>query len=324
MNHFAVKLFPAHLMPKLSIQPQAWLSFKRPLVRDLAYTIACPPVITSWPADLYSADVDLTDNAFWKHHFLTYLPKLHALENNPKPLNRFIGQHLNSFRLGFRFEALMLFWLMDSAYHDYELIAHNVQIFSKTNPNQTLGEVDFLVKNTQTNYVEHWELAVKFFLGEPPYSPPHWKGLKGSDNLAHKVAHMQKKSFRFKKVTVDGQDIHINKRVAIIKGRFFEPLHDTNYKKPKWLNHDLPMGRWLNHVPNNFNEHDWRNGERVEWFTKRDIYDTFHLGNHPKQSQDIIHQFHGRRNPLVWRSGLFFDLSQPVGKQAVMLRCHTD
>lgn len=300
--------------------PYPWLEFKRPLVRDLAYTIGCPPVITDWPEELTNHTVELTSNAFWEELFAAYLPRLQELENDPKPLNRFIGQHLNSFRLGFRFEALMLFWLMDTKYHDYELIAHNVQIFSETNLNETLGEVDFLVKNTLTNQVEHWELAVKFFLGEAPYSPAHWKGLRGSDNLAHKANHIQNKSFRFESVNVDGQEIHIDRRVAIIKGRFFEPQHDPDYVTPSWLNSAIPMGKWLNQIPEPTDPSNWRQGKRVEWFTKRDIYDAFYMGTHPKQAQDRIHAFQGRRIPLVWQSGLYFDLSQPEGKQAVMLR----
>lgn len=336
---------PTILSDSDALDSQPWLQFKRPLVRDLAYALGCPPVLLHIPKCIdipqRQGDITLPDTACWQQHFLDYLPRLMALESDPKPLNRFLAQHLTSFRLGFRFEGLLLFWLLDSAYHHYELIAHNIQLFAQddsqhsTAGQHTIGELDFLVHNKKTHATEHWEVAIKFFLGEAPFSPAHWKGLKGTDNLARKMQHMINKSFRYEQVTVDGITHKIDKRVAIIKGRFYEPthqMHALSHAKQSgslsWLNPALPRGIWYNHIPEDAQTQPdgWRNGRRVEWFTKRDCYDAFDLGTHPKQLQDAIHQFSGRRQPLTWHTGLYFrqslatDNSIHTSDEAVMLR----
>lgn len=322
--------------------PQPWLAFSRPNVRDLAYALCCPPVLLHMPKNIQPQaqqksptlpnNLVLPNTAFWHTHFVNYLPKLQALEANPQPLNQFLGQQLTSFRLGFRFEALLLFWLQDTAYHHYQLIAHNIQIFANTGNNATTtGELDFLVHNTATNDIEHWEVAIKFFLGEAPFTPAHWKGLKGADNLAKKTQHMLTKPFSHQHVMVDGVTYKVDKRVAIIKGRFFEPVHEQAalaQANLAWLNPALPRGKWYNHIPTLHDQEtqQWRAARRVEWFTKRDCYDAFDLGTHPKQKANGIYAFSGRRKPLTWQTGLYFQQHLPHANpahpshDAVMLR----
>lgn len=300
-----------HNLTKVSHSP--WLAFRRPNVRDLAYAIACPPVLLTWAMPNPNEAIELTSTAFWQRQFWRFLPRLHELDHNPKPLNRFLAQHLLSHRLGFRFETLIHFWLTQTDYHDYELLAHNVQLFVGK---QTCGELDFLVKNKAADTIEHWELAIKFYLGKPPFDPPHWVGLNQKDTLANKIAHLQQKQFNL--TELDGY--HIDKRIAIIKGRFFLPQHLLanvhQFQPPCWLNSALPLGIWQNQLPDNLNPTHWRRAYRVEWFTKRDFYDQFELNQHPKQQTSLLHQFSGRRHPIVWQSGLYFHITH-VDKPAM-------
>ena len=48
---------------------------------------------------------------------------------------------------------------------------------------QTIGELDFLVYNTTEQRIEHWEVALKYYLGEKDLSLPYWYGLNREDTL---------------------------------------------------------------------------------------------------------------------------------------------
>lgn len=291
-----------------------WLAYKRPQVRDLAYAIACPPILSSVPAELTTAfnanPIELTTTAFWQKHYFRYVPKLNYLERNSRELNCFLAKNYTSLRLGSRFEALLMYWFQDTEYHPFRLIAHNIQLFDA---HKTIGELDFILLNTLTNEIEHWEVAVKFFLGEAPFSPAYWKGLKGADNLLKKTTHMLTKSLGYDEVIIGGKTYPINKRVAVIKGRFFIPDHqqrEYELAQIDWLNPNLPVGKWFNHIPNfainQTDEYQWRRGKRVEWLTKRDCYDYFDF-RHSQQQQ--------------WQTGLYFnELSDNATENAIMLR----
>ncbi len=63
---------------------------------------------------------------------------------------------------------LMWFWLRDrrlSSISNYWDI-----VFKLLMVQELLGELDFLIKNTETNQIEHWEVALKYYLGEADLS----------------------------------------------------------------------------------------------------------------------------------------------------------
>ncbi|MGR5077725.1 DUF1853 domain-containing protein [Photobacterium swingsii] len=84
-------------------------------------------------------------------------------------------------RLGFYYQWL---WLqLIEAHPNYVLVADEIQL----NWHQrTLGAIDFLVNNTQTNELEHWEVAIKFYLAYQG----QWLGPNANDNLDKKTARM--------------------------------------------------------------------------------------------------------------------------------------
>ncbi len=88
----------------------------------------------------------------------------------------------------------MWFWLLDHRYHAYELLGHSIQIIDGA---RTTGELDFLIKNTETNQVEHWEVALKYYLGEIDLSLTTWYGLNRTDTLNRKLKHFTHKQFQF-------------------------------------------------------------------------------------------------------------------------------
>ncbi|MGF1690465.1 DUF1853 family protein [Photobacterium kagoshimensis] len=90
-------------------------------------------------------------------------------------------------RLGFYYQWL---WLqLIEAHPNYVLIAEEVQLNWQ---HQTLGAIDFLVKDTQTNTLEHWEVAVKYYLAYQE----QWLGPNANDNLDKKTARMVEHQLR--------------------------------------------------------------------------------------------------------------------------------
>ncbi|MFO1391848.1 MAG: DUF1853 family protein [Agitococcus sp.] len=192
-----------------------WQSFTHPHVRNLAWVLASPSLLSYLPNTHY--DVDVLDDDFWSTQYLAYIPKLLQLDCNPQPLEFFLARH-NNHRLGYYFEYLLQFWLQDRDFHYFELIKHRATLFDgKT----TVGELDFLVKNHQTGQIEHWEAAVKFYLGYEPLNDAYcWWGANDNDRLGNKLQHLAHKQFSH----LSYEDWTIERRCLVVKGRLFYPL----------------------------------------------------------------------------------------------------
>lgn len=223
---------------------EPWLQFKHPIVRQLAFVIASPNIIQKIPSELtIQHSFELHDDLFWQMQFEQYYPRLLILDQNSDELLIFL-QQLKSTRLGLRFEHLMWFWLKDNTYHSFQLIGHSIQIIEGKN---TIGEVDFLILNKKTNKVEHWEVALKFYLAELDLILPNWYGLNRSDTLLRKLNHFTTKQFQFTQVL----DQNIEQRFMILKGQLYVPLpFKKGFKAfenlPNWVNPRRRLGDWGN------------------------------------------------------------------------------
>lgn len=216
-------------------------NLKHPHVRNLAWLLACPPLLCGWPDECtlpHPIDLDTPD--FWLNHAQVYQTRLLALDQDPSPLLQAIAQR-KSTRLGLYAESLLYFWLTDGEpqqYHPYTLIERNIQLFD--DQQQTTGELDFLVRNHSNHQVEHWELALKYYLHTPnPHTTPQnicaaspyaWEGLNSNDSLGRKVAHMLNKPFQ----TTHIANHRIESRKAILKGRLFIST-ETEDSFPTWV-----------------------------------------------------------------------------------------
>lgn len=91
------------------------------------------------------------------------------------------------YRLGIYFEKLYACLITDIL--GWEMLARNFAVRAN---GRTLGELDFLVRNTQTGVVEHHEIAVKFYLGylHPLTAQTRWHGPNPADRLDLKTAHL--------------------------------------------------------------------------------------------------------------------------------------
>lgn len=288
----------ASMLPSFSYQPDSyqWMQFKHQIVRELAFCIASPPLMRAWPnkAALNRA-IDLPSAEFWQTQFQHYLTRLKQLDQNPFELE----QHLlsaRSSRLGIRFEHLLTFWLLDDQYHCYTLIGQSIKRMDGT---RTLGELDFLLRNRTTGQIEHWEVAIKFYLGESEFFAEQWLGLNRRDSLGRKINHLQQHQFNSDHIS--GQTIET--RRAIIKGRLFYPVDrlvtSTNFDSThqdinlaaSWISHQHLKGAWGTVIPSTPLNYTWRRAQRLEWIT-------------PNASAKPL------TTAAYWNSGLYFLLDR--------------
>ena len=288
-----------------------WEAYQRPYVRDLAYVLACPNVLTEWldfAPHQNTHTVSVHSAHFWQQQFAAYQQRLEELDstNAYQVLTRYLLKRPSPNRLGFHFEGLLSFWLEDGfarKLHPYETLASNVQLY---NGKQTTGELDLILYNHQDKLTEHWELAIKFFMGSAPFAPENWVGINSKDNLQRKMTHMQTKQFRT--VWVDTEkhgQVKIDKRYGIIKGRFFLPINTCNFTYPPWLAPSFPIHKWCDNTDmTNLATLDiraLRAAHYIEWFTRRDCYD-------------------GRQPQVAWSNdampmpttGLYFEGHSPI------------
>lgn len=247
-------------------------NYYRPDVRNLAWVLASPALLSFLPE--FNQPLTVFDNTFWQQQYAAYRPRLQALDADSEPLLTFLAQHKNH-RLGYYFEYLLLFWLLDRDYHPFELIQHRATLFQGK---ITIGELDFLIRNHQTGKIEHWEVAIKFYLGHPPLDDAwRWLGPNDRDSLGRKLKHLAEQQFRF----TSWQDDQIEQRGLVMKGRLFYPgSHKTLLQRAS--GEGLPclapqhlQGNWLlwpDFVENvEAAQLQWRHVSRDEWLANQQI-----------------------------------------------------
>lgn len=278
MNLISIYVFVAESVCKMLFSPivmvlesvmtnlfEPWLSFKHPLVRQLAFAIASPNILKQIPQDLVLKHAfELHPDIFWQQQFEQYHSRLEQLDLNPNELTHFIAK-LKSTRLGLRFEYLMWFWLQDSEYHHLKIIGHSIQIIDGRH---TVGELDFLILNQMTQHVEHWEVALKFYLSEPSLLLKEWYGLNRSDTLFRKLNHFSQKQFQFDHIDLNQQQYKIDRKFAVLKGQLYLPetipqnQYTSSISSPiaSWVNPARRIGQWGYHI-----RPDFYRVERQEW-----------------------------------------------------------
>lgn len=280
---------------------------QQPAVRALAYAIGSPALLRHWPDEFaeqaWLQQVSLFASQQWQQHFQDYWPRLLKLDRDPQPLLTHLAQ-LKSSRLGLYFEQLIGFWLTERDYHPYELVCRNWQQFSGQ---QTIGEVDVLVNNQQTRQLEHWELAIKFYLGDADLTlPQHWRGLNRRDHLQRKLQRMLSRQFTLTHFA----DEAISCRKLVLKGRFFYP--DTVPPAAgliDWLDPDHPAGYWGYGLPAG----QWLRARRPEWLMPDQL--PMHvngLADEPATTITTVVNYHA--------AGLYWQSYEPDPRSAFVLR----
>ncbi len=196
--------------------------FRHQCVRDLAWAIASPPLLSqvvskaaqhcAWPP-----------SQWYQQLYDESLPWLKKLDSDPSALEALIGKQRDR-RLGKYFETLWFYWLKFSP--RYEIVENNVQVIID---GETLGEIDFIVFDKITRQTIHWELAVKFYLGHgDTREMKNWHGPNLRDRLDIKVDHLLHKQSMISKDRRVKQWLHrhkmkIDQCAVILKGRLYYP-----------------------------------------------------------------------------------------------------
>jgi hypothetical protein len=154
----------------------------------------------------------------------------------------------NRFRLGIQFERL---WQTAIAHMTgYRLLASNLPVRGQ---GRTLGEFDLIVDcNDRT---EHWELAVKFYLGRGELAHPgNWFGPNPEDNLGGKLNRLLDHQLQLANLPeaatlLDSMNIKpVTQAACLVKGRLFYPWQDfVDGKKlfPTCVNEEHLSGWWI-------------------------------------------------------------------------------
>ncbi|MDP4546811.1 DUF1853 family protein [Marinobacter sp. MDS2] len=155
-------------------EPLSLHRFKTPAVRHLAWLCEAPQLVAS-------------PISFRPFEFLppNYLATLIHWDRHPKDAPaRFLAPMEK--RLGHYFERLYEVMLSDLM--GWEVVLKNQQIRTEK---QTLGELDFLLRNPVSGEFEHHEIAIKYYLGVPAAEGPTlWYGPNARDRLDLKSHHM--------------------------------------------------------------------------------------------------------------------------------------
>lgn len=94
--------------------------------------------------------------------------------------------------LGKRMEVFFQYYVTHFSHE--EILAHNEQVIHEK---RTLGELDFILKNSQSGLISHIELVYKFYLYDPeiPGNTACWIGPNRRDSLPEKLSRLQSKQF---------------------------------------------------------------------------------------------------------------------------------
>ncbi|WP_449431860.1 DUF1853 family protein [Pseudomonas putida] len=153
---------------------------RRPAVRDLAWTLLSPPLLSTPPCPQRHP---LAGSA-WAGDGQLLKAWLQGLERDDQPLREWLAR-LTSRRLGLYYESLWQFALRQAP--GIQLLAANLAI---REGGHTLGELDILLRDREG--VHHLELAIKLYLGPHAggHDPAHWLGPGCHDRLGIKLAHL--------------------------------------------------------------------------------------------------------------------------------------
>ena len=219
-------------------------SFKHRFVKELAWVIASPPLVSGLFEHKGTVTQWWSDRACLQE-FMDCLSALQSLDENPQTLIKHL-EGVKSKRLGLRFEALIAFWLKEIS-PNFTLLAQNIQLneIAGDTRSRTIGEVDFIIKEQCSGKVIHLEVAVKFYLGAFPFNDPYrWFGTNTNDQLGKKVDHLQYHQTQL--LVQHGEQIAfaIDERHCFLKGRLFYPL----VALPTHVNDIQPQGVARQHL----------------------------------------------------------------------------
>ncbi|MFJ4344001.1 DUF1853 family protein [Pseudomonas sp. NPDC089401] len=223
--------------PELSELPR---QLRRPAVRDLAWTLLAPALLSDPPCPQRHP---LAGSA-WAADPQRLHDWLRALDADDQPLCDWLAK-ITSRRLGLYYEGLWQFALGQAP--GVELLAANLAIRAS---GRTLGELDMLVRDGHGSH--HLELAIKLYLGPNDADgrePLNWLGPGCHDRLGSKLAHLAThqlpmSGMAHSREVLDGLGIGAVQAHLWLGGYLFYPW-PGQAEPPAGANPQHLRGRWL-------------------------------------------------------------------------------
>lgn len=232
--------------------------FQNPDVADLAWVIGSAPLMDS--TSLENPFVILSEDWF-DEQYAMHKDWLLELDKSPALLLSWIENHSQKL-LGKRFEMLLSFWFSQSPH--FELLQQNIVLHDAEK--NTLGEIDFIVREIASNQIWHIESACKYYLAHT--RSPSWencKGPNGRDSLNLKMTKVKKQLSILK--SQEGKDFLticcLLKPIPVLlmKGYFFHHFSRLQGAIPPYNAHPHYSGGWYIY------EHELHslNGDLAQW-----------------------------------------------------------
>ncbi|MDF2445214.1 MAG: hypothetical protein K0S46_450 [Moraxellaceae bacterium] len=196
-----------------------WCRWRTPVVRDLAWALASPPLLLA-----PTPSVEWLDAAWGERAWQASEDWLAALDRDPSVLSAALGRRPG--RLGGYFEALLACWLAWPGNPLFRLVRHGLPVRVGK---RTVGELDFLVEDRLTGELQHWEVAVKFYLGiAPGGAHADWIGPGQRDRLDLKVDHLMRHQLPLSQLpeglgALSEAGLERPRPICLLRGRLFYP-----------------------------------------------------------------------------------------------------
>ncbi|WP_306642126.1 DUF1853 family protein [Sanyastnella coralliicola] len=216
-------------------------AFLHQSVANLAWCLGSQPLMLSHPNSVYKT----LDEAWFKLEFDRHLDWLYALDADPERLEAYLTSE-KRIPLGKKFERYISFWLKESPY--FIPLAENVQLIGQKN---TIGEIDFVFRESETERTYHLEVACKFYLSASNNGNwEQWIGPNGNDTLRLKMDKLDKQlnvtELPEAKAWLDEQRIPKPEKALLMKGMFFHHFQSIRKAKaPHYAAKNHHTGWWL-------------------------------------------------------------------------------
>lgn len=188
-------------------------------------------------------------------------------------------------RLGFIYQSIcqQLFTLTPR----YNAVSEEIQL---NEHGKTLGAIDFIVKNRQTNEYEHWEVAIKFYL----LHQGRWYGPNAEDRLDRKLSHMLNHQLTLSSHPIFCENYPLwakAKPHLLIQGRLYtNPFQSENLPKECLgypLNRTQIQGHWCYQDQVSLIDEPLYSLDKPQWLTGRGKTSSPYFADH--LAQEFIH-----------------------------------
>ena len=203
---------------------------------------------------------------------------------------------------GRKAEFFFSHWLKHSP--RYEWLAENIQVITD---GQTLGELDFIVRDLESKRLLQIEMACKFYLLKATTTPV-WVGPNHRDWLHLKLEKLYHRQFPLlyrpeTKKTLHNMDIavdHIYQQLYM-PGLLFTPYNSTDPVAPGITNRLAFGGQWVSQAhfkDTGFSRYEFAIPPKENWLLEPGDYQGW--SPHQQTFERIWPSLNKRRSPMLW------------------------